>query len=76
MWPAKMRRRPGLWHFLRRCEANYECDDDGQCIPSDGIKWVRIAGGTFLMGSDDGALTKASSFSYGTTFKMTKTGDG
>ena len=56
------------------CEANYECDDDGQCIPSDGIKWVRIAGGTFLMGSDDGGSDEKPVHSVTVpTFKMTKT---
>ncbi len=56
------------------CEANYECDDDGQCIPSDGIKWVRIAGGTFLMGSDDGGSDEKPVHSVMVpTFKMTKT---
>ena len=37
------------------CEAHEKCNDDGQCIPNDtGIEWVRIPGGSFNMGSEDG----------------------
>ncbi|OQC35519.1 MAG: Serine/threonine-protein kinase pkn1 [Deltaproteobacteria bacterium ADurb.Bin058] len=59
------------------CEANYECDDDGQCMPTvPGIEWVRIEGGSFYMGSDDGDSSDHEKPIHEVTvptFKMTKT---
>ena len=36
------------------CTGSTYCDDDGTCIPSDRIKWVRIEGDRFFMGSNYG----------------------
>ncbi|OQC36516.1 MAG: Serine/threonine-protein kinase pkn1 [Deltaproteobacteria bacterium ADurb.Bin058] len=57
------------------CEAHEKCNDDGQCIPNDtGIEWVRIAGGTFEMGSNDGESDERPVHSVTVpTFEMTRT---
>ena len=56
------------------CTGSTYCDDDGTCIPSDRIKWVRIAGGTFEMGSNDGDSDERPVHSVTVpTFEMSKT---
>jgi len=57
------------------CEAHEKCNDDGQCIPNDtGIEWVRIEGGSFDMGSNDGDSDEKPVHSVTVpTFEMTKT---
>ena len=57
------------------CEAHEKCNDDGQCIPNDtGIEWVRITGGSFFMGSNDGDSDEKPVHRVAVpTFEMSKT---
>jgi len=57
------------------CSIYTHCDDDGKCIPNDnGIEWVRIAGGSFQMGSDAGDSDEKPVHSVTVpTFEMSKT---
>ncbi|OQC42802.1 MAG: Serine/threonine-protein kinase pkn1 [Deltaproteobacteria bacterium ADurb.Bin058] len=58
------------------CDSDEFCDGHGQCIarPDTNIEWVRIAGGTFEMGSNDGDFDEKPVHSVTVpTFKMTKT---
>ncbi len=52
------------------CSSSTYCDDDGQCIPNDtGIEWVRIEGGSFDMGSNDGDSDEKPVHMMGTLMK-------
>ncbi|OQC35254.1 MAG: Serine/threonine-protein kinase pkn1 [Deltaproteobacteria bacterium ADurb.Bin058] len=55
------------------CGSNTYCDD-GTCVPNIGIEWVRIVGGTFSMGSNDGYSDERPVHSVTVpTFEMSKT---
>ena len=54
------------------CGTDAGCDSDGKCIPT-GIEWVRIAGGTFEMGSNDFSRAQPVHRVTVPTFEMSKT---
>ena len=55
------------------CGTDAACDSDGKCIPT-GFEWVRIEGGSFFMGSNDGDSDERPIHSVTVpTFEMSKT---
>jgi len=57
------------------CDSDEFCDGHGQCIakPDTNIEWVRIAGGTFEMGSNDFDWAQPVHSVTVPTFEMTRT---
>ncbi|OQC37378.1 MAG: Serine/threonine-protein kinase pkn1 [Deltaproteobacteria bacterium ADurb.Bin058] len=55
------------------CSSSAYCDDDRTCIPSDRIKWVRITGGSFDMGSSGHGSEQPVHSVTVPTFEMSKT---